>query len=289
MRLSKSVQPFLAGLIFFAISFVIYFVLGVIGWPGEYQDCASYHACHCETIRTTGFFAQPTNTWSNLFFVFFGFVILWKCGHEESSKEIKNQNPLVGPRVYAILYAFAIIFCGMGSFYFHGSMRAWANMLDVIGMNLIMSFIPCFTLMRVYQWNTKTFLWIYSILNIIFIFWRIFVPWGRLFPFILFVSIDFIFEIFLIIFGPSWRKNPEKVPFGLKFIPIRSGKWFFLALITFLIAVAIWSLWQDTGPLCQPDSWFQGHMIWHFLTSLAPFFLYLYLHSESEENKNIIV
>lgn len=35
------------------------------------------------------------------------------------------------------------------------------------------------------------------------------------------------------------------------------------------LAVAIYALSRTGGPLCHPQSWFQGHGVWHLLTAIA--------------------
>jgi len=64
-----------------------------------------------------------------------------------------------------------------------------------------------------------------------------------------------------------------------------------LALLVFLIALIIWKLSQRevelpllgkfSGPLYMPDSWFQGHAIWHVLTAVAALLIFFYLRTES--------
>lgn len=46
--------------------------------------------------------------------------------------------------------------------------------------------------------------------------------------------------------------------------------------------------WQDGGPLCDPDSWFQGHGVWHFACAVAEWFVFLYLRSEKVHDPNAI-
>jgi hypothetical protein len=93
------------------------------------------------------------------------------------------------------------------------------------------------------------------------------------------VIITFLIELSIILKGKEWREHPPSWLKNIK-IPIRESKWFIIMTSVFIVAIFVWLLWQDTGPLCVPDSWFQGHAIWHFLTALAPFAIYRYLRTE---------
>lgn len=43
----------------------------------------------------------------------------------------------------------------------------------------------------------------------------------------------------------------------------------YAGLAALAAGVVIFSLSRTGGPLCDPDSWFQGHGVWHVLTALA--------------------
>ena len=60
---------------------------------------------------------------------------------------------------------------------------------------------------------------------------------------------------------------------------IRTG-WVIGAVLAFLAAFAIWLPSRSGGPLCDPDSWLQGHSAWHLLCAVAAGLLYLYYDSE---------
>jgi hypothetical protein len=49
---------------------------------------------------------------------------------------------------------------------------------------------------------------------------------------------------------------------------------------TLILAFVIWML-DITKILCNPNSWLQGHALWHLLGAVAGGFLYLYYRSEN--------
>ena len=53
-----------------------------------------------------------------------------------------------------------------------------------------------------------------------------------------------------------------------------------LAVASFLTAFAIWLPSLTGGPLCDPESWIQGHAIWHLLCACAAGAVFLYYRSE---------
>jgi hypothetical protein len=53
-----------------------------------------------------------------------------------------------------------------------------------------------------------------------------------------------------------------------------------VAALTLIAAFVLWVL-DLTKILCAPNSWLQGHALWHVLGALAAGFLYLYYRSET--------
>jgi hypothetical protein len=62
----------------------------------------------------------------------------------------------------------------------------------------------------------------------------------------------------------------------------RSPRFLLLAVGSFLAAFAVWLPSRSEGPLCNPDSFVQGHAIWHLLCAGSVWFLYCYARSERE-------
>ncbi len=60
-----------------------------------------------------------------------------------------------------------------------------------------------------------------------------------------------------------------------------SGKvWFWVGVGVFVLAFVIWFLSWTNGPLCDPNSPFQGHGVWHLLSAAAVGCLYKYFRAE---------
>ncbi len=60
-----------------------------------------------------------------------------------------------------------------------------------------------------------------------------------------------------------------------------SGKvWFWVGVGVFVLAFVIWFLSWTNGPLCDPNSPFQGHGVWLLLSAAAVGCLYKYFRAE---------
>ena len=62
------------------------------------------------------------------------------------------------------------------------------------------------------------------------------------------------------------------------------SRFFAAAVACLLISFAIWIPSKSGGPLCYPDSIFQGHAIWHVGTAIAVGLFFLFLISEHQED-----
>ena len=60
----------------------------------------------------------------------------------------------------------------------------------------------------------------------------------------------------------------------------RTYKWYFLGVIAYFSAFAIWSTGIPDHELCKPDSYIQAHSIWHLLSALATYFFFLHYRDE---------
>lgn len=244
--------------------------LGSIGWPGNGDLCLAQvpNTCFCEQLDPHGIVKQPVNTWSNIGFIAAGLLILWQLGTTRSPAA-GSSNPMVGPTPYSIGYGMLVVFLGPASMFFHGSLRDWGGWLDILSLILYGSFLLLYDVIRIRRAGTEVFAGLY-----------------------------------LMLVGPlalvTWLvKNSGQVVFGILILLVLSSQiailtkqvdgvrrewmpWLLVSLLCFGTAFfGIW-LWSNTaGPLCTPESWLQGHALWHLLTAASAFFMYLYLRTEA--------
>ncbi len=127
------------GLIGLAVVMGAFFVFALLRWPGAWDEETADGAkpsVYGERVHYDAIIRQPYNTWSNLFAVALGLIVLvWLCG---ASPGRKPANPMLTATLYSALYAYALMFLGPGSMFFHASMKKWGGVLDNVSMNLYM-------------------------------------------------------------------------------------------------------------------------------------------------------
>jgi hypothetical protein len=287
MRFQRHHIPFVIGILYVAIATIIMLYLAKAGWRGEYQDCVAYAACHCEAFHYDRWVLQPTNTWSNYGFVIVGLLMLWILARDPPIRELKrtgkyaeyksNVNFMLGNTEHSITFAFVVISCGLTSAYFHASMRAWTNALDVSAMYLFMTFLPIYTITKMSTRPGRWFLIVFIGANTLFVLARVFVfqVYLRLLIFYIFLGVTAFMEIGIYLNRVGKWKAPDWFP-----LVYRKSTYLFLAMGSFALGYIIWNLWQDGGAFCNPDGIFQGHAVWHFMCALSCWFIFLYLRSE---------
>lgn len=117
-------QFFIIGAIFAISTILGVIILGLLGWPGEPEQCFLENTCYCENMESNAVIRQPVNTWSNLLAVFLGLGFLWYVDTLNNRKESQNKendpmsNPMQEANLYTGLYGILMIFVGTGSMYF---------------------------------------------------------------------------------------------------------------------------------------------------------------------------
>ena len=297
-----------------SISFlVIFFVLSAFGLIQSIE--ASYligeASRWCERV-SGGLFREPLNTLSNLGFMVSGLYMFWIiCNDKQDS-----SNPFIGITPISMLYASVVIFLGPGSMLMHGTNTNWGGWADNLSMIMFIILPWLYNIYSMSNWTPKKLISIYISIVLIYSIWRWFTDWGLGINFNLFgVSIGlwaisetlyrfwtpsfrflsgFVGFIVLLLFGTMpnevfnnfseyWWVILFWVP-GLlatkKPVNTRTYKWYFLGMIAYFSAFAIWLTGVPDNELCEPDSIIQAHSIWHLLSALATYFFFLHFRDE---------
>ena len=265
----------------------------------------------CERV-SGGLFREPLNTLSNLGFMVVGLYMFWViCNDRQDS-----TNPFIGITPISLLYASVVIFLGPGSMLMHGTNTEWGGWADNLSMIMFIILPWLYNIYRMSNWTSKQLLSIYVSIVIIYSIWRWFTDWGLGINFNLFgVSIGLwaISETLYRFWTPSFRFLSGFVGFivlmlfgtlpnevfinfseywwvilfwlpGLlatnKPLNTRTYKWYFLGMIAYFSAFAIWLTGVPDNELCEPDSIIQAHSIWHLLSALATYFFFLHFRDE---------
>ena len=227
-------------------------------------------ACFCEAIHS-GAIAQPSNTWSSFGFVLIGLLVVSHSRQVSSLKaKPKKLNPMTVQLSYAVVYGISLVIIGLGSVCFHASLTFFGQIIDIMGMYLLVSFMLIYNISRMYPIKQGSFFFAYLVLNLVLMYVQIQFPAIRRYTFATMIVAALVIE-----YQMKKKKNPS------------INKLFFqAALLALGIGFCIWTL-DVTNVLCAPNSWAQGHAIWHILGAIATGFLYLYYRSENVEVQQV--
>lgn len=237
------------------ISMAIMTAMGVNGWLGRTGVAALQF---CEELQP-GIVKQPANAWSNMSFVLVGLLIAfhgWGKG---------NTNR------YFTMYSTLLVLLGFGSGAMHAFTTKWGAVADVFSMYLYGSFLMSYSLRRFFKLSAIYFLIFY--VGITFSLWFLFLssPGLRVeYPFGLLVAFFGLFEL-----GILYRRELRL-----------DYRWLGLAAVLFGLGFAAWLPSQTSGLLCNPNSLFQGHAVWHILSAMAAGAIYFYYYSERRRLNN---
>ena len=136
-------------------------------WEGWMPATCMPNRCFCERIRA-GAIRQPVNTWSNLAFILVGLLVVGVAAgdvcHASSSGA---SNPMRTRFVYPAVYGIATILIGTGSMFYHASLAFAGQVVDVISMYLLTSFMLLYNLSRMRRIGNRAFVASYLLANVV--------------------------------------------------------------------------------------------------------------------------
>jgi hypothetical protein len=223
-------------------------------------DCLPNN-CFCEAIGN-GLIRQPINAYTNIAYVLAGIIILIYLAR--TKRQFKLRSPISDlPRKLFVLFGIACILVGIGSFLYHASFIFLGEEMDDDSMYLIGAFMLFFELAHHKSITTRQFIGYYLALNLLLEVLIFFIPVVR----------GAVFAILII------------ASLSLVEISIRNGivasqrRQFYTAIGLFGVAYFIWIL-DKTHLLCNPNSLYQGHAVWHLLSALAALMYFFYMDRE---------
>ncbi len=253
-------KPLLFALLAFAPILVLLITLSQIeySWAEWKPATCTPDACFCEAIRP-GTIAQPANTWSSLGFVFMALLVLAAHFNETSSKtaslEMSRKTKMTNAHV--LVYGISLLCLGLGSTFYHASLTFVGQFFDVMGMYLLACFILLYNLSRVTPVSAVAFVMLYVVLNLVLATLLIVLPELR----------RYLFAV--LILGAL----------ALAYLPRNAGQarinrsYLTEAFLILVIAFIVFLL--DLAKIfCWPESWLQGHALWHLGGALAAGVLY---------------
>lgn len=224
-------------------------------------------------------YRQRANTLSNLAYVLVGLYVIayaW-WDHRRPTKE---TDPYA-VRYPALMGLFGVtcIVLGIGSGLMHAAMTSWGHKLDVLGMIATLSALLALHCAR----------WIPSI-----------PVCGRRWPTwpvagFLAVTISIYLAVNVHMFGSAGNTAYAGLigivgtTMAVEHIfgkTSRQYRWLVLSAVSLALAFYVWNL-DRAGLFSSPDSWFQGHAIWHLLTAVTLGSAAVFYRSEMPVNPNV--
>jgi hypothetical protein len=205
----------------------------------------------CEAIGD-GWLAQPANAISSGAYVLFG---AWILVHA-------FRNP-AGERATQLTYGAVLAAVGIGSIAFHGPMPAGARLLHDLTIAAVFALIAARGVGTLRRWGETKVLGLFAGMTTLIGVAMAISPEGGIAVAAIVGVAALGLEIYLYRSGRRQRFSSTLV------------RWL-AGIVALLLAGALINVLGRTGgPLCDPDSVWQGHAAWHVLTAAA-FGLYGY-------------
>jgi len=263
--------------------------LGLAGWPGEtnghncYEDYLTAEGCFCERPRPNRIMAQPVNASSNLIYSFVAVFLSW-CA---DTKRFPNPtwwsshiNLLTQEEYFTLSFGPVLTNIGYSSGFLHSGWTTWGDKLDSLAILLMFLWLVLFAICKfVLMWkgwsvermrlaskcHAVAFCTIGITLYIVDFCNAFYVN-------SLFEAIGiFVLSEIIVRYVYSVCKNKERTSRG--WIAV-------VSVIFFCAGYFVQQVTQSGSKFCWPESFLQGHAIWHLCSALGVFFAYIYLLSD---------
>lgn len=243
-----SLAPFVVTLAVGIAGVVLVVLATASGWLGPDVDRG---AGFCETDHWC-FFAQPSNTLSNLAFVAAGTALAWRARLPSGRLEIDRLT---------VPFTVIVALLGPGSMAMHATETDLGGHLDVLSMHLLAAFAASYAVARLRGWGAGRTAVLFAVLvglgtvtslsgDSVPVVGH---PGNAFFAALLLVAV--VGEVVLL------RRTGAR-------------PWWAVASVTvLLVAFAIWVPSQTGRAWCIPESWLQGHALWHVLCAVAAYLL----------------
>lgn len=243
----------LTTLISIGISILVYGLSSVVAsavQPALPATC-QLEGCFCEA-SSGRFPEQVANAISSFAFIFLG---IWAL--------LSTREPPAGTRERALTPYFAVtmLFLGISSFYYHATLSFIGQFLDIFSMYTFGLLLLLGALYRSGQLAGRLAAVLFGVSTVALAITQYLFPEARRILFALVLLPGIVLELTPLVTGYSPRSS------RVRFVYAGVG-----ALV---LAYAVWVLDQNRI-VCDPYSIVQGHAIWHVLTALAAYMIFLH-------------
>jgi len=267
------------------------------GWPGDENCCIydpstkspcedrvldSHNSCYCEAFNPADAktgppgVRQPVNTWYNLYSILTSLVVA--AGVYCDRRYGKTGNLMRSSSWVPDVYIFAVLFLGLGSMWFHASLKEWGGVFDGFSMYVYAAFLVFYTILRL-EAAPWVFWVFYPITVLVFTFLGMVWQWEykSLILILVLVLAYLTVEVWV------WVRT-RNVMLGK---PVPIVLWLG-AVLCILAATLFWTQSQTDKPWCTPTSLVQFHgLLWHPLAGAMAVLLYFYWREERVRDKYV--
>ncbi len=234
---------------------------------------------YAERIYPENVLRTRANSWSNLAYVLVGFYAVGLAGHDWRGRPQARGCYLSDTPAMSIFFGLTCCYLGFGSGLYHASLSRWGQQIDVASMYApLLAFIA----INLGRWipRVKTA--------------------GRregfsTWPLLALLALVASF----LLYQYKWSMSSAKVlPTLILMVAAfavldrfrsgtrMAGRWLVLSMAALVAARICWQL-DVAKKFSGPDTWFQGHAVWHLLTALSLASTYLFYRSEINSAKTI--
>ncbi len=199
----------------------------------------------CEEIGD-GFLAQPSNALSSGAYVLFG---LWLV-----VRALRNRGEELATEV---VYGLTLASVGVGSVLFHGPMPAGSRLAHDLTIAAVFAVVLVRAVGKLLEWsNVAVIAGIAALTTVVGVLMAVAPDAGNIATGAVAVTAIGL-QVYL------YRQGIRGAFTG------RLVRWFVAIVVVLSIAGIVNVLGRTDAPLCDPDSLYQGHAVWHVLTAAA--------------------
>ncbi len=253
-------------LVFVVFLFFNNFLDGSV-WNGMKMCQSRINGVYCELDRANDFFHHKINTYSNLFFFFFGIIVVQIAFFDTKNKTDIPKNLIEQFPLISFFFGACLIYLGIASSFFHASLTWIGERVDMnatysIAISLIG--ISCYRLfIKTDASNKFKAAYVLLLFFTVLVFIEIYLYTSS------FVLLPLLILVIIICTITNYLRNKEKYNLYLQILSL-------LFMITAFILRTL-----DVNKIgCDPASVYQGHSLWHLFTGMSVFLLYWFYRSE---------
>ena len=242
-------------------------------WDGWQESSELRRPAYAESIHLANLFRTRANTWSNVSYVLVGLYGVAYAWSDMSRGSLGPSGYVVKTPAMSFVFGFACCVLGLGSGLFHASLTRWGQQVDVAAMYPPQLAFVAMQLGRRYpviggrrSW-TSTPTWpiliaVVFVTSVLLYQYKWVMSSARVMS-----TLFLVLSAFVILDAFSHR-------YRMKF------RWTFISIAAMFAAISCREM-DIAGRFSGPDSWIQGHAIWHLLTAYSLLAGYFYLRSEA--------